>query len=105
MVPARVIPMGPNDHHARCVVEARPYDDHGSWAIATVIRSADHNLPGEVRISKTQRDADPRLGLGDASSESKQKSDDNEDAFHKLPPWCCLPQRRHAPRSLRIYYC
>src|SRR3989442_9836536 len=96
MIPAGVIPIRPHDDHAGCVIEARSEDDQGSWVIAVVvrvrvamvIRSADDNLAGEVGVSKTQRDADPGLGLGEASSETKQKPDENDDAFHGCLPWC-----------------
>jgi len=85
MISMRITTMGPHDDHARRVVVARSNDHHEreSWAIAVVIgvrvamviRSADHKLSGEV-------DANPRLGRRDAGSETKQESDDNEDAFH-----------------------
>src|SRR5881396_2125432 len=95
MIAACVPTMCPQNDHAWRAVVARSDDDHGSGTVAVVvgvrvarvIRSADDKLSGEVRVSKTQRHANPRLGGGDAGGETKQQCENDEDAFHWMPPW------------------
>src|SRR6266699_4719718 len=85
--------MAPHETSIRPVaVEARSDDDHagrGGRAIpvvvvglvSMVIRLANHDLSTEVRITKTQRDADPCLSGRGAGSETEQQSN-GEYAFH-----------------------
>src|SRR5258707_1158793 len=86
--------MRAHDDHSRSAVVARFDDDDAGWAVAVVIRMrvsevirlANHDLSTEVRITKTQRDADPCLGLREAGSKTEQQSNGNEYAFH-CPSW------------------
>src|SRR6266566_2400113 len=88
MIAACVIPV-------RSRVVARTDDDDWGRVVAIVVglsvsvivRSiviwpADDHLAGEVRVSETQRDADPGLSAGAARSETKQQTNENEHAFH-----------------------
>src|SRR5689334_11181502 len=97
MMSVCVTPVRPHDDHSTFRVEARSEDDHGGRAIpvvvgprvSMVIRLANHDLSVEVRITKTQRDADPGLGLRDAGSKTEQQGESNEYAFHG-PSWMRL---------------
>src|SRR5580765_3752136 len=93
MIAASVPTMRPHHDHAWRAVVARFDDDDWSGTVAVVvgmriarvIRSADDNLSAEVRVSKTQRHANPRLSGGDAGdggSETKHECESDHDAFH-----------------------
>src|SRR6185295_11350416 len=94
MISAPVTTMRPHHDHAWRAVVARFDDDHRSGTVAVVVvgvriarvvRSANDNLSAEVRVSKTQRHANPRLSGGDAGDgggETKHESENDEDAFH-----------------------
>src|SRR5258705_13261795 len=109
MISAPVTTMRPHDDHTRCVVVARSDDDHGSGTVAVVVRAcvamvirlADHDLSGKVRVSKTQRHANARLSGRDAGGETKQESENDEDAFHWMPPWRAWLGKTRAMRSVR----
>src|SRR5258705_13948087 len=105
MISVPVTTMRPHDDHAWRVVVARSDDDHRRGMVAVVVRAcvamvirpADHDLSGEVRVSKTQRHANARLSGRDAGGETKQESENYEDAFHWMPPWRAVDQGRRVP--------
>src|SRR5258705_1537018 len=105
MISVPVTTMRPHDDHAWRVVVARSDDDHGSGTVAVVVRAcvamvmrpAHHDLSSEVRVSKTQRHANARLSCRDAGGETKQESENDEDAFHWMPPWRRLTRERRVP--------
>src|SRR5712692_6413133 len=89
VIPARVIAVR-SDHNDTWSIVERSVAVVIRVRVARVIRSADHNLSCEIRIAKTQRDANPRLGRRDSGSDTKQESDDDEDAFHDCLLGCRL---------------
>src|SRR5206468_7259990 len=80
VIVAVVVAVPPDYDHTTCRVVAPRDHNHGCRTIpavmrtrvAVVIRPADHDLSGEVRISKTQRNADAGLRGSDGTGESKQ---------------------------------
>lgn len=97
---ARVVTVPPYHNHPGLLY----YDDRTAVvrtvtvvlrvSVAVMIRTANDNTPGDVRVSKAQYDSDPSLGLRDTSRESQQQSNKNECAFHVLLLGAALGKRR-----------
>src|SRR5262245_2004766 len=90
MIAAAVIAMPPDHDQAGRGIVSRRDDNDGCGLIpvvirmrvARVIRSADHELPGEIRVTESEGNTDAGLRGSDAGRESKQESCKNENAFH-----------------------